>query len=118
MNASTQFDADAYWKAGNFPWTFFAFPRVFADDAGLPPDDDAKRLLAVLQAQGIPAGTWVNTPIEDTAFFACPKEAIKRLHDALSTLEEQGEFEKGFCANRTEYLFSLLEKRTQSATQS
>ena len=113
MNAATPFDADAYWRAGNCPWTFFAFPRDFADDAGLPPDDDAKRLLAALQGQGIPVGTWVNTPVEDTAYFACPKEAIGRLNDALSMLEKQGEFEEGFCAKRTEYLFSLLEKRTE-----
>src|SRR5262249_45375628 len=45
MNASTHFDAAAYWRAGNCPWTFFAYPRAFTDAAGLPPDDDAKRLL-------------------------------------------------------------------------
>ncbi len=110
MNATTHLDADAYWRAGNCPWTFFAYPRVFADDAGLPPDDDAKQLLAALQGRGIPVGTWVNTPVEDTANFACPKEAIGCLNDALSTLEEQGEFEKGFCTKRTEYLFSLVGK--------
>jgi hypothetical protein len=108
------FDADAYWRAGNFPWTFFAFPRVFADDPGLPPDNDAKRLLVALQSRGIPVGTWVNTPAEDTAYFACPKEAIESLNDALSALEEQGEFEKGFCTKRTEYLFSLVGKSTES----
>ena len=112
MNAPTQFDADAYWRAGNCPWTFFAFPRVFADDAGMPPDDDAKRLLAALQSQGIPVGTWVNTPVEDTSYFACPKEAIERVCSAVNALEERGEFEKGFCAKRTEYLFSLLGKST------
>ena len=67
-----------------------------------------KRLLAALQSRGVPVGTWVNTPVEDTAYFACPKDAIGRLHEALSALEEQGEFEKGFCAKRTEYLFSLV----------
>jgi hypothetical protein len=84
-----------------------------ADDAGLPPDEDAKRLLATLQRRGIPVGTWVNTFVEDTAYFACPKEAIGRLNDALIALEEQGEFEKGFCSKRTEYLFSLVGKSTE-----
>jgi hypothetical protein len=113
MNAITQFDADAYWRAGNCPWTFFAFPRVLADDAGLPPDDDAKRLLAVLQCRGIPVGAWLNTFVEGASYFACPKEAIGALNDALSALEEQGEFEKGFCTKRTEYLFSLVEGSTE-----
>jgi hypothetical protein len=113
VNATTHFDADAYWRAGNCPWTFFAFPRLLADDAGLPPDDDAKRLLAALQGVGIPVGTWVNTFVEDTAYFACPKEAIGRLSDALSALEEQGEFEKGFCTKRAEYVFSLVGSSTE-----
>lgn len=108
MTATTQFDADAYRRAGNCPWTFFAFPRALADESGLPPDEDAKRLLAVLQGRGIPVGTWINTFVADTAYFVCPKEAIGPLNDALTALEEQGEFEKGFCAKRTEYLFSLV----------
>ncbi len=57
MTETTHFDADAYWRAGNCPWTFFAFPRILADESGMPPDEDAKRLLAVLQRRGIPVGT-------------------------------------------------------------
>src|SRR3954447_10021263 len=102
MHTDNSFDADAYWRAGNMPWTFFAFPRVFADEAGLPPDDNAKRLLVALQSRGIPVGTWFNAPVEDTVYFACPKDAIESLNDALNALEEQGEFEKGFCITRTE----------------
>jgi hypothetical protein len=68
MAATTHFDAEAYWRAGNCPWTFFAFPRLLADEAGLPPDDDAKRLLAALQGRGIPVGTWVNTFAPGTSF--------------------------------------------------
>ena len=109
MNGTAHFDADAYHKAGNCPWTFFAFPRVLADDAGLPPDDDAKRLLEALQRQGIPVGTWLNSPSATDAYFACPKEAIGQLDAALSTLEELEGFEKDFCAKRSEYLLSLVE---------
>lgn len=112
MNEAGRFNADEYYWAGNCPWTFFAFPRVFADSAGFPPDDDAKRLFAALQGQGIPVGTWLNSPVKDTAYFACPKEAIGRLHDALSAMEKRGDFEVGFCAKRTEYLFALLAKST------
>lgn len=109
MDAPTHFDADAYYRAGHCPWTFFAFPRALADAAGLPPDDDAKRLLAALQSQGLPVGTWVNGIREDTAWFACPKEAIERVGEAITALEDRGEFERGFCLRRTEYLFSLVE---------
>ena len=111
MNANTHFDADAYWRAGNCPWTFFAFPRALADNDGLPPDDDAKRLLAALQRRGIPVAPWLNAPVEDTAYFACPTEAILCLNEALETLEATGEFEKGFCAKRTELLFSMVGNR-------
>jgi hypothetical protein len=112
MNAAVPFDADAYYRAGNCPWTFFAFPRVLADDAGFPPDGDAKRLFVALQDSGIPVGIWLNAPAEDTVYFACPKEAIGSLHEALSALEKQGKFEEGFCTKRTERLFSMLEKST------
>src|SRR5258707_90293 len=113
MQIDMLFDADAYWRGGNCLWTFFAFPRVFADEAVLPPDDNAKRLLAALQSQGIPVGTWVNTPVEATSYFACPKEAIERVCGAVSALEDQGEFEKDFCAKRSEFLFSLLGTATE-----
>jgi hypothetical protein len=98
--------------AGNCPWTFFAYPRVLTDDAGLPPDDDAKRLLAALRDRGIPVGTWLNEP-GDTVYFACPKEAIGRLHEALTAMENQGEFEADFCIKRTEFLFSLVASNTE-----
>ena len=79
MSTAAHFDADAYHRAGHCPWTFFVFPRALADAAGLPPDDDARRLLQVLQQQGIPVGTWTTSPFTDDAYFACPKEAIGRL---------------------------------------
>jgi len=81
-------------------------------NAGFPPDDDAKRLFVALQDQGIPVGAWLNPPVEDTAYFACPREAIGRVNEPLSAMEKKGEFEEGFCARRTEHLFSLLEKST------
>jgi hypothetical protein len=49
----SNFDAEAYWRAGNCLWTFFAFPSCLADDHGLPPDEDAKRLLVELRTRGI-----------------------------------------------------------------
>jgi hypothetical protein len=108
MSTTAHFDADAYRRAGNCPWTFFVFPRALADAVGLPPDDDARRLLQVLQRRGIPVGTWSNSPFTEDAYFACPKEAIGRLHSALAALEDAGEFEKDFCRRRSEYLLSRV----------
>jgi hypothetical protein len=101
------FDPDRYWREGNCPWTFFAFPSYLADNHGLPPDEDAKRLLIELRTRGIQVGIWENGIAKDTTYFACPKEEIERLHNALSELEANGSFEEGFCTRRTDYLFSL-----------
>ena len=112
MNDRKLFDANAYWTAGKNPWTFFAFPGSLADPEGLPRDDDASRLYAELQKRGIDVGVWTNSQINDTSYFACPKEHIDRLHIALQELAERGEFEQGFCEKRSEYLFSLVAKST------
>ncbi|MBC7821631.1 MAG: hypothetical protein IAG10_32495 [Planctomycetaceae bacterium] len=101
------FDADAYWRAGDCPWTFFAFPTSLADEHGLPLDDDAKRLLAELQCRGIQVGIWADAIAENTTYFACPKEDIQRVNAAVAELEEQSVIEKGFCAKHSEHLFSL-----------
>lgn len=109
MNLISLFDADAYYTAGNCPWTFFAFPSRLADDMGIPIDDAARRLLQELLRRGIRVGTWRNSPVKDTCYFACPKEEIERVNHAVNELEELGVFEKGFCTSRTEYLFSWID---------
>jgi len=108
------FDAEAYWRAGHCPWTFFAYPSRLADDHGLPPDEDAKRLLVELRTRGIQVGILANGIANDTTYFACPKEEIQRLHDALADLEANGSFETGFCTKRSEYLFSLVAQDAES----
>lgn len=110
MTAKMQFDANAYYRAGHIPWTFFAFPRVLADDRGWPSDDDAKRLITALQNLGIPVGPWDTSLTPDTVYLACPQEELGHLCKATHRLEKQGEFEKGFCAQRSEFLFSWLER--------
>lgn len=106
------FDADEYWRSGNCPWTIFAFPTSLADEHGLPPDDDVKRLFAELRSRGIQVGTWANAIVENTTYFACPKEDIQLVKNAVAELEEQGAFEEGFLARRSEHLFSLLASST------
>ena len=105
------FDANAYWLSGTCPWTFFAYPNELRDELGLPPDDDAKRLLVELGCRGIRAGIWSNSPMDDTTYFACPKEDIARLNEALAELENNGDFEVGFCGKRTEELFDRVNRQ-------
>lgn len=105
------FDANDYWRSGNCPWTFFAYPTSLADENGLPPDNEACRLLADLQTRGIPVGIWVSGVDGDTTFFACRKEDIQRLHEAIQELEDTGVIAIGFCNERTERLFAACEKR-------
>jgi hypothetical protein len=108
VNIDELFDADGYWRAGNCPWTIVAYPTSLADEHGLPPDDDAKRLFAELQTRGIQVGIWADAIRENTTYFACPKEDIQRLYETLKELEEHGALENGFCGKRSEYLLSLV----------
>ena len=101
------FNAEEYRRAGNCPWTFFAFPSRLADEFGLPPDDSAIEFLATLQAKGLRVGIWANAIGNDTSYFVCPIEDRQRLNDAIAELENNGTIEIGFCLKRTERLFSL-----------
>ena len=102
------FDAEEYRRSGHCPWTFFAYPTSLAVERGLPPDADACRLLCDLQTCEIDVAIWINGIADDTTYFACRKEDIQRLHDALEALENSGDLEKDFCARRSEKLFALL----------
>lgn len=102
------FAADTYWKSSECPWTFFAYPRCFADVRGLPFDEEAVRLLTALRRRGVEVGIWTTSPIPDTFYFACPFEEHRHLNAALEVLIEQGELEPDFCSDRTEVIFSLM----------
>ena len=104
------FDADEYHQSGFCPWTFFAYPSSMADNRGLPPDNEACDLLAQLQERGIDVAIWVDGIAEDTTYFACRKEDIQRLNEAIQELENSGVVAEGFCNERTEALFAASEK--------
>ena len=107
------FDADEYYRSGRCPWTFFAYPTTLANDRGLPPDDEACELLAQIQQHEIDVAIWVNGISNDTTYFACRKEDMYRLNDALQELETLGIIEKDFCLARTERLFAQTGKGTE-----
>ena len=103
------FDADEYHRSGHCPWTFFAYPTTLAVERGLPPDNDACRLFAEVQARGIPVAIWVNAIAENTTYFACKRDDIERLNDLIIELEST-KFGMNFCAERSEALFARLDK--------
>lgn len=100
------FDADEYSRSGACPWTFFAYPTSLAVERGLPPDNEACELLSHLQERKIDVSIWVNGIADNATYFACRKEDIQRLHDALQELENAGMIEKDFCSKRSERLFA------------
>ncbi len=102
------FDADEYRRSGFVPWTFFAYPTSLAVEHGLPPDDDVCKLLAEIQRRGIDASIWVNGIADDTTYFACRKDDIERLRDALEELEDLGEIEMDFLRMRSDRLFAQV----------
>ena len=111
------FDADEYYRSGHCPWTFFAYPTALANDRGLPPDRGACELLAQLQHHGIDVAIWVNGIANDTTYFACRKDDMYRLNDALQELETQGIINKDFCLARTERLFARIAKGTEPSDE-
>jgi len=111
------FDADEYLRSGFCPWTFFAYPTSLAVERGLPPDDEACRLLAGLQQRGIDVSVWVNGIADDTTYFACRKEDVQRLNDVLDELEASRTIEKDFLRRRSDRLFAQLMKGTESADE-
>jgi hypothetical protein len=102
------FDADAYRLSGKCPWTFFAYPTSLAIENGLPPDNEATQLLVHLQNLEIDVAIWINGIVEDTTYFACREEDMGKVNEVLRDLEDVGRIEKGFCAKRSEWLFSRL----------
>ncbi len=105
--SNCRFDPDACYQAGNCPWTFFAYPKSFADEHGLPLDDEAKRLLSELESCGLRVGVWQTSPASDSCYFACPQEEISLVNRGIRKLEERGVIEPGFCTKRCEQLFAL-----------
>lgn len=109
------FDADEYWRFGRCPWTFFAYPTSLAVERGLPPDDDACQLLAILQDRSIYVAIWANGVTENTTYFACRKEDIQRLKVVLQELESSGVIENDFLRNQSERLFASLGQSTSNS---
>jgi hypothetical protein len=99
-------DAETYYRGGQYPWTIFAYPVALADERRLPRDEESVRYLAALLAAGAVVGIWYF-PASETVYFACPFEERERIDQIVEGLERQGLFPKNFAANRTNYLFSL-----------
>lgn len=109
------FDAEAYFRSGASPWTFFAYPTSLAGAFGLPDDDEACRLLAEVQGHGIEVAVWVSEIVFNTTFFVCRSEAVTDLQKVMRQLEVPEYFGDRFCEMRSEALFAKLVDTSSSA---
>lgn len=60
---------------------------------------------------------WVNGIVENTTYFACRKEDMQRLHEALQELETQGEIDKDFLLTRSVQLLAKLSEDTEQTAK-
>ena len=109
------FDAEAYFRSGACPWTFFAYPTSVAVAFGLPDDDEACRLLAEVQGRGIEVAVWVSEIVFNTTFYVCRSEAVSDLKKVIRQLEVPEYFGARFCEKRSEALFAKLVDASLSA---
>lgn len=105
FDLATLWDAEAYYRGGQIPWTIFAYPVALANERQLPRDDESVRYLAALLAAGAVVGIWYF-PVNQTVYFACPFEERERVDQIVDGLERMGLFPNNFATNRTNYLFS------------
>ncbi|MDG2221628.1 MAG: hypothetical protein P8L85_09620 [Rubripirellula sp.] len=111
------FDAEEYFRLGECPWTFFAYPTSLAGDFGLPVDDDACRLLAEVQGRGIEVAVWRSEIVSNTTFYVCRRESVSDLKQVIQQLEVPGKFGARFCELRSEALFARLRDASSSVDE-
>jgi len=108
VNPDLLFDAEEYRRSGQSLWTFSAYPTTPAVDGGLPPVDDACRLIVGIQARGIDVAVWVNAIAENMTYVACRQDDIERPGIVVKE-PESATFGRNFCADRSAELFARLE---------
>ena len=102
------FDADEYFRSGNWPWTFFSFPTAAADGDGLPPDRIARDVLRLVQ-QRLPVALWQTEVIPGATFFVCRIEDSGKLSEVLDELMDSGVMGADYLRRRAEQLFAAIE---------
>lgn len=112
VNFDALFDADALFRAGEFPWTFFAYPTSLGDSRGLPPDQVAVDLLGEIQSRGIEVAIWPNAIAPDTTYFACRFADRCRVAEVLDELESREVSPQKYFSTASETLFALQRAST------
>lgn len=104
-------DLHTLWERGECPYTFLAFPVSGMNEHGVPNDISAQQYIAAVQAEGVPVGIWLTTPVEGTAYAAVGRADIRSLHRAVGCLVETGRFPEPFAAELSERLFREVTAR-------
>jgi len=99
------FDPQPVWERGECPFTFLAFPVSAVNHYGVPVDMNAQEYIAAVQAEGVPVGIWLTTPVEGTGYAVVRKADIESLLKVVEMLETSKRFSEHFAARLTERLF-------------
>jgi hypothetical protein len=92
-------------ERGECPYTFLAFPVSGVNEHGVPKDKQAQEYIAAVQAEGVPVGIWLATPVDGTAYAFVGPADIHSLHRAVEALVESQRFSEHFAAELSERLF-------------
>jgi hypothetical protein len=99
------FDPQPLYERGECPYSFFAFPLSIANQHGVPNDQQAQEYIAAVQADGVPVGIWLATPVEGTAYAVVRPGDIELLHRTIEQLADTRRFSNTFAAELCEKLF-------------
>ena len=99
------FDPRPIWERGDCPFTFLAFPVSTVNQHGVPNDVEAQEYIAAVQAEGVPVGIWLATPVEGTAYAVVRYTDVQSLYRAVRSLAESKRFSEHFAAELSERLF-------------
>lgn len=105
INLDQLFDPHRVLERGECPFSFLAFPTSSMNEDGVPVDIAAQEYIAAIQAEGVPVGIWLKTPVEGTGYAVVRQADIQSLREAIEVLEKSKRFTKHFAADLSERLF-------------
>ena len=98
-------DPQSLYNRGEHPYSFFAFPVSSVNENGVTNDIQAQEYIAAVQAEGVPIGIWLKTPVEGTAYAVVGHADIHSLHRTVEMLIQSKRYSEHFAKELCEKLF-------------